>query len=86
VRFVPTHALTLLSVTDIVCFVTVLVELFDLTVTEIRIFTTVEMTPEAPRRGALLGWVWIPERGTESKVSIGLLKLVEHLQDVGARH
>jgi hypothetical protein len=42
------------------------------------------VTPEAPRREALLGWVWTPERGTESKVSIGLLKLVKNLEDVGS--
>lgn len=82
-RFIPTHALTLLSVTDIVCFVMVLLEFFDVTVTEIRIFTTVEVTPEAPRRKALLGCEWTPERGTESKVSLGLLKLIEDLKDVG---
>ena len=62
----------------------VLIEFFDFTVTEIRIFTTVEVTPEALRRGALLGWEWTPERGTESKVSLGLLKLIEDLEDVGA--
>jgi hypothetical protein len=78
-RFIPTHALTLLSVTDIVCFVMVLVEFCELTVTEIRILTTVEVTPEAPRRKALLGCVWTPERGTESKVSLGLLKLIKDL-------
>ena len=54
----------------------VLIEFFDFTVTEIRIFTTVEVTPEAPRRKALLGCEWTPERGTESKVSLGLLKLI----------
>ena len=61
----------------------VLVEFFDFTVTEIRIFTTVEVTPEAPRREVPLGFEWTPERGTESKVSLGLLKLIKDLEDVG---
>ena len=61
----------------------VLIEFFDFTVTKIRILTTVEVTPEAPRRKALLGSEWTPERGTESKVSLGLLKLIKHLEDVG---
>ena len=61
----------------------VLIEFFDFMVTEIRIFTTVEVTPEAPRREALLGCEWTPERGTESKVSLGLLKLIKDLKDVG---
>jgi hypothetical protein len=54
-----------------------LLEFFEVTVIEIRIITTVELAPEAPRRKALLGCEWAPERGTESRVSLGLLKLIE---------
>lgn len=62
----------------------VLVEFFEVTVIEIRIFTIVEVTPEAPRRKALLGCEWTPERETESRASLGLLKLIEDFEDVGA--
>jgi hypothetical protein len=81
--FIPTHVLTLLSVTDIVCFVTEIGPRFRRTVIVTATAILRRVTPEAPRRGALLGWVWTPEREAESKDSIELLKLIKHLQDVG---
>ena len=54
----------------------VLVELVDLTVTETLIIKILEVTLEAPGSETLPGCLWIPEKGTESKVSVELLKLI----------
>lgn len=70
---------TLLSATDIVVFLVEMDWPLSLTVIVIDSVTIFVVTPEAPRREAFPGWRWTPGKGTEFKVVVELLKLIEHL-------
>lgn len=78
------HVRTLLSATDIVVFLVEMDWPLSLTVIVIDSVTIFLVTPEALRREAFPGWRWTPDKGIEPRVVVELLKLIEHLKNIGS--